>query len=185
MHPAFRDSCFRWKQFVFSHFFDIFEWVFRGKTPHALVLWAQAAKIHLDKILELQKRVIRLIHIREYTSNAIFYFSSSNILSVEVLYFKTVSILMYDVHNSQVPPSISNLFAYTQDIHDYNTRFSSNVNFYVKHSCSNKLKTSFSRIAAKIWNGIPCDLRNYPKNKFKRKLLVLLSIFTRGIMLHE
>ena len=59
------------------------------------------------------------------------------------------------------------------------TRFSSNVNFYVKHSFLNKLNNSFSRTGPKIWNSIPCDLRNFPMNKFKKTLhKVLVSIFT-------
>ena len=99
------------------------------------LIWGQAAKVHLDKILKLQKRVLRLIYFGDYKSHAIPFFSSSNILPVEMLYFKSVSILMHDVHNNLAPLHISNLLTYTHDIHDYNTRFSSNVNFYVKHSC--------------------------------------------------
>jgi hypothetical protein len=85
---------------------------------------------------------------------------------------------MHDIHNNLAPLHISNLLTYTHDIHDYNTRFSSNVNF-VKHSCLNKLNNSFSRTGPRIWNSIPCDLRNFPMNKFKKTLhKVIVSIFT-------
>ena len=55
-------------------------------------------------------------------------------------------------------------------IHNYNTRSSSNVNFYVKHSRLNILNKSFSRTGARIWNRIPGDLCNLAKNKFKERV---------------
>ena len=158
---------------------NIYKSLILPHISYGIAVWGKAAKVHLDKILKLQKRVLRLIYFGDYTSHAIPFFSSSNILPVEMLYFKSVSILMHDVHNNLAPLHISNLLTYTHDIHDYNTRFSSNVNFYVKHSRLNKLNNSFSRTGPRIWNSIPCDLRNFPMNKFKKTLhKVLVSIFT-------
>jgi hypothetical protein len=49
----------------------------------------------------------------------------------------------------------------------------------VKHSFLNKLNNYFSRTGSTIWNSIPCDLHNFPMNKFKKTLhKVLVSIFT-------
>ena len=65
-------------------------------VPHlsyGIVVWGQAAKVHLDKILKLQKRVLRLLYFGDYTSHAITFFLASNILPFEMLYFKSVSIL--------------------------------------------------------------------------------------------
>ena len=98
-----------------------------------------------------------------------------------MLHFKPIAILMHDVLNNLLPLDISNLVTYFNDIHDYNTRFSSNDNFYVKYSCFNKMNNSFLRTRPRIWNNIPSDLRNLLKNKFKTTLQkVLISILVKG-----
>ena len=67
---------------------------------YGIVVRGQAAKVHLDKILKLQKRALRLIYFGDYTSHAISFFSSLNIYPVEMLYFKSTAILMHDVRNN-------------------------------------------------------------------------------------
>ena len=141
--------------------------------PHlsyGIVVWGQAAKIHLEKVLKLQKCVLRLICFEDHASHAIPLFLSSKILPVQMLYVKSLSTLIHDVHNNLAPPNISQLFTYSEDIHNDNTRSSSNVNFYVKHSRLNILNNSFSRTGARIWNSIPGDLCNLAKNKFKERV---------------
>ena len=39
-----------------------------------------------------------------------------------MLYFKSLSTLMHDVHNNFAPPNISQLFTYSKDIHNYNIK---------------------------------------------------------------
>ena len=43
-------------------------------------------------------------------------------------------------------------------------------NFHIKHSRTDQVKNSFSRIGAKIWNSIPDSDRVLPKYKFKNTL---------------
>ena len=43
-------------------------------------------------------------------------------------------------------------------------------NFYIKHSRTDQVKNSFSRIGAKIWNSILDSDRVLPKYKFKNTL---------------
>ena len=87
-----------------------------------------------------------------------------------MLYFKSVSILMHDVFNRQTPCNISNLFNCSDELHNYNTRFSVAGNYYIKYSRSNHLLKSFSRLGDKIWNSIPQELRKVPKFVFKTNL---------------
>ena len=87
-----------------------------------------------------------------------------------MLYFKSVSILMHDVFNKKTPCDISNLFNCSNELHNYNTRFSLAANYYKKYSRCNHLLKSFSRLGAKIWNSIPQELRKVPKFVFKANL---------------
>ena len=45
---------------------------------------------------------------------------------------------------------------------------------YVNSSDLELYKLSFSRFGAKLWNEIPCNIRQLPKNKFKKTLRKLL-----------
>ena len=115
----------------------------------------------------------------KYRSHAIPFFISDQILPIDMLYFKSVSMLMHDVYNKMTPLNISNLFIPAREVNKCNTRFSSGSNFYVKSSRLDKLHRSFSRTGVRIWNSISDDLCNSSKNKFKRKLHeILLSILT-------
>ena len=85
---------------------------------------------------------------------------------------------MHDVHNNMVPSGILNLFQKISNCHyykeSYNTRASASGNLYVNSSNLELYKLSFSRFGAKLWNEIPCNIRQLPKNKLKatvRKLL--------------
>ena len=95
------------------------------------------------------------------------------------VYFKSVSILMHDVYNNMAPSNISDLFTSSKEVHNHDTRSSSQGSFYVKYSRLNQQRNSFSRIGANVWNSIPAELRKLPKNNFKTKLhKLLLQVLT-------
>ena len=141
---------------------------------YGLVAWGQAAQTHLNKIFTLQKRALRLMHFAQYRSHATPFFIASNVIPLNMLYFKSVSILMHDVYNNMAPSNISDLFTSLKEIHSHDTRSSSHGSFYAKHSRLNQQRNSFSRIGVNIWNSIPAELRKLPKNNFKTKLHKLL-----------
>ena len=122
---------------------------------YGLIAWGQASKSHLEKLLTLQKRAVCLINFLPSRTHAIPYFAQSNILPITMLYFKLSSISMFDITTNSAPQNICNLFTFTQDIHQYNTRSASSGNYYINHSRFNHHKNSFSIVGAKIWNSIP------------------------------
>ena len=72
----------------------------------------------------------------DYNSHAVPYFVSSSFLPLDLLYFKSVAILMHDISNSLTATNtiyISNLPASQSNIHSYNTRSSPRGDYYVKH----------------------------------------------------
>ena len=87
---------------------------------YGIVAWGQAAKTYKNKILILQKRALRLMFFGDYNSHAVPYFVSSSFLPLDLLYFKSIAILMHDISNSLTPTNISNLFASQSNIHSYN-----------------------------------------------------------------
>ena len=115
-----------------------------------------------------------------FSSHAVPYFISSNILPVNILYFKLASLLMLDVYNNVTPSNLTDLFTPTYKVHNYNTRSSAAGNYYVDHSRLDHLNNSFSRMGPRIWNSIPEYLRKLPKHIFKKKLTAILFKILRA-----
>ena len=137
---------------------------------YGITAWGRADKIHRNKILCLQKRVLRLMFFGDYKAHAVPFFISSSLLPLDLLYFKSVAVLMYDVSNNTSPPQISNLFNYQHNIHSHNTRSSTRGNFFLEYSRLDKLNMSFSRNGVRVWNNLSNEIRQMPKVKFKRNI---------------
>ena len=106
---------------------------------YGIVVKGQAAKADLSKTLKLQKPALWLRYFGQYVSHINPFFHSANILPINMLYFKSVSILMHDVSNNLVPLNTSNLFTSSNQVHNYKTRFSSRENYHVKYSSLDKV----------------------------------------------
>ena len=78
---------------------------------YGLIAWGKASNAYLNKILVLQKRVLRLIYFADRRGDAIPLFVKAKILPVTFLYYyEVVSKLMFDVHNQSAPINIVKLF---------------------------------------------------------------------------
>ena len=141
---------------------------------YGITVWGQAAQSYINQILVLQKRALRLIHFAPYKSHAVPLFVSTKVLPINMLYFKAISTLLYDVSNHLTPSNITNLFERASEVHTYKTRFSSIGNFYIKPSRTNQKLKSFSRIGSKIWNSIPLEIRGLSSFSFKKQIQQML-----------
>ena len=56
----------------------------------------------------------------QYRSPAIPFFVLANVLPVNMLYSKSVSMLMHDVYNNKTPANVSNLFTPMREVNMYN-----------------------------------------------------------------
>ena len=89
---------------------------------YGLSVWGQTSKLNLEKILILQKRALRLIYFRNNREHAIPLFVCSNILPVDMLYFKSIASLMHDINNQSAPLNLIYLFDRVDSVHSYRTR---------------------------------------------------------------
>ena len=97
------------------------------------------------------------------------------------MYYKTVASLMHDINSSNSPQISSIHLKKTSTIHSYHTRSSTSGNFHVKSSKLEIHKNSLSRFGVKLWNEIPCQIRDLPKKKVSKVLHRLLC----GILKRE
>ena len=94
----------------FSTLSNIYRSLIYPYLSYGLVAWGQATKSHIQTILTLQKRVVRLMNFANYDSHAVPYFITSNVMPINILYVKLTSILMHDVHNNLTPSNLSDMF---------------------------------------------------------------------------
>ena len=66
---------------------------------YGLIAWGNASNAYLNKILVLQKRVLRLIYFADRIEDAIPLFDKAKILPVTFLYYEVVSKLMFGIWN--------------------------------------------------------------------------------------
>lgn len=137
---------------------------------YGIASWGQACKTLTNKLLILQKRVIRSIFFAKTIQSAIPLFIDTKILPVTSQYLFLIAQLMYDVENNKVPINIAKLFTRVKNIHSYNTRSSSRDDFYTKHSRLNIQRNSFSRLGVRLWNQIPTNIREMSKSSFKKEI---------------
>ena len=78
----------------------------------------------------------------DYNSHTVPYFVPSSILPLDLLYFKSIAILMH-ISNSLTPTSISDLLASQSNIHSHNTRSSSRGCYCARHLRLDKLSLLF------------------------------------------
>ena len=127
---------------------------------YGLIVWGQACKSYLDKLLKLQKRVLRFIYFSDHNQHAILLFSDAGILPLQFSYYELAANLMFDIRRRNAPRNIRDLFEDISNIHSYNTRSSASKNFYTQSSRLSIQLNSFSRIGTTIWNEMPLTLRN-------------------------
>ena len=106
----------------------------------------------------------------DYKSHAIPFFTSSHLRPLDMLYFKSVAMMMHNVSNNLTPPNIFNLFTHQAHVHPYRMRSSQRGDYFLKCSRIDIQKRSFSQIGAKIWNSLSCEVHQMSKSNFKNNV---------------
>ena len=89
---------------------NIYQSLILPHLTYGLAAWGQAAKTHLQKILVLQKRVLRLMYFSEPRAHAVPLFISSKILPLQMFFAEEVSSTMFDVSCMNAPSNICDCF---------------------------------------------------------------------------
>jgi len=99
------------RQFVPRHtLINIYRSLAAPYLSYGLIVWGQARKSYLDKLLKLQKRALRFINFSDRNQHAIPLFSDAGILPLRVSYYEVTANLMYDIRHRNSPTNIRDLF---------------------------------------------------------------------------
>ena len=95
-------------------------------------------------------------------------FSQLKLLTITDIYKLNLAILFHNIQNNKFTGS-NNLITIKQ-IHNYNTRLSSNRNYFQYYNKSNLGIRTFSTAGLKSWRNIPIALKSENLFTFKNKL---------------
>ena len=138
------------------------------------IVWAQPdSTCHLNKILKIQKNIVRSLHFRisELTLNL--FLKQLNILTVYKIYKYQLSLFMYKQSYKLLPPSHTYSFITNSSIHDHYTRQCNQI--HIGHCRTSKRQMTVLFQGPKLWNSLPTTIKSCPSiNVFRRRIKALL-----------
>ena len=129
--------------------------------PHiqyCITLWGGAAQKYINPLIIRQKRLVRIMLNKPFTSPSKPLFDNLNILTIEHIYKFQLGKLMYLFNNNLI--KLPHTLISFQNLHNYNTRSKSKQNYLLPHVKSNVGVRSFSFAGPKLWNQIPTQIKN-------------------------
>ena len=137
---------------------------------YACEIWGNTFDSHINKLILLQKRIIRVIDKADYRDHTNPLFVKYNCLKFkDIVNLKTLVVVFKAKHNL-LPFNVQKLFTENHCIHTYNTRSSSKGNFITKY-CRTKLRSmNVSFRGIKLWNELDESFHNISSiASFKKK----------------
>ena len=139
---------------------------------YCIQLWGSTYKSYLDKLVILQKKVIRIIAGVNRRMHSVPIFNNLRVLNLDNLFRYSIGLLMYKYHHGWLP-NVLDMFTKNKDIHAHNTRQGSYL--HIPKVSSELGKMSFKFQAVKIWNQIFKFIRTDVKiGTFKKYLKTFL-----------
>ena len=142
---------------------------------YALEVWGNTINKHLDVLIKLQKRAIRIVTSSPRLEHTEPLFRELKTLQLEKLYVFKVGLTMFKVWHCLIPESFTSLFVCNNAIHSYNTRQS--LLFHVPKARTDYMKRAISNRGVHIWNYLcsklstDCSYLSF-KQSIKRFLLI-------------
>ena len=141
---------------------------------YGILVWGNACKTYLDKLVKLQKWAVRTITRSHYRSHTGPLFAKLNILTIVDAFTLELGAFMYKYSVNELPKSFKNYFQKRSEIHNYPTRHCENLNL-TKH------KKMFSDHSVRtkgphLWNSLDKSFQSLKSTKhfrlkFKQKLI--------------
>ena len=128
------------------------------------LIWGNAYKSHTQKLVNIQKKIVRLMTFKSYSEHTEPIFNDLKILNLQKLNeYLTSSFMFRYFHLHNLPEIFTDYFVTNKDIHNYNTRNAAllhkkfNRTNYNKHTLANK--------RTDVWNNLPSqykEIRSFP-----------------------
>ena len=121
--------------------------------------------VNTNRLLLLQKRVVRILCRANYAAHTSALFARQNILKIADIFNLNVGKLMYNHTYSTVPIDISNQLVLASAMHSHNTRISERNNYFVQRDRTSLSQKSVFSYAVQFWNSLIPVIRVAPSLK--------------------
>ena len=137
------------------------------------IIWSSAAITHLDPLIKLQKKAVRIISRAGYFDHTEALFKNLKLLQLRDVYNLNCAKFIYRCYNSDTYSHFLKQIKKNSDYHGYQTR---NRNRLRKPASRlHQFDNSFMNIGTDIWNRIPDDIKSvFTLEQFKFKVRALI-----------
>jgi hypothetical protein len=148
--------------------------------PHlsyGILTWGKTYPTHLNSLIILQKKIIRIISFSQYLAHTPPLFKNLKILPIDKLYKYYLALFAFKYINLTVPTSIHELLDTPDHTHTHNTRSSEHLQLYFHHHRVSKMGLKYNM--SRFYNSLPIPLlhnHSYSSFKFQIKLFLLSEI---------
>ena len=138
--------------------------------PHinyCITVWGGIYKSSILPIINLQKKIVRIITKSSFTAHANPIFLELKILPIKYIHFLNSTILFHKITHGKII-GFYNITPINK-IHKYNTRLSKANNYFQTFNRLDVGKFSFCSMGLQFWKEIPTDYKQLPIHLFKYK----------------
>ena len=117
---------------------------------YCVLIWGSAYPIHLQSVMILQKKLVRIISGVKPRTHTIPLFENMKILTVKEIFYYAVAMFMYKYANQRLPNIFDDTFSHVSDIHSHHTRNVQSLN--IPFCKTNRSQHTIRYFGPKIWN---------------------------------
>ena len=155
---------------------SLYNSLFSSFLQYGIIVWGLTYEVHTKPIYLLQKKVVRAIAFKSFTSPSTPIFSDLKILKLYDLFELKLLTFVYESVNMISPVFFHNFFETLSSVHRYDTRQASKGDIFMTQENTLQYGLRSVRYAgAKCWNNIPYVIKQSPSvTSFRRKLKIHL-----------
>ena len=136
---------------------------------YGILAWGNTSSFLLDKILQIQKRAIRIVNRKPFLAHTNELFLSNKVFKITDLFLLNLGVFMYKLFLNTLPGAFSNMFIRNEDLHTYPTRHSHSYRLPRTRTVFAQKTIKFT--GPKFWNELPNEVITSPSlNVFRKKL---------------
>ena len=135
------------------------------------MIWGNTYPSRLTKVQTKQNKCIHCIFFGHNRESSAPYLKLLDILNIDSIFKLKISLLAHKISQNEanIPEMFQNYLIKVSDIHFHNTRYASNLNFYVTRVRSNYGKHTFKFAITKTWEEIPTKIKTLSYHEFKKE----------------
>ncbi|XP_030840267.1 uncharacterized protein LOC115923526 [Strongylocentrotus purpuratus] len=139
---------------------------------YGVLAWGNSFKSQMDKLLLVQKRVIRIVCNTHYLAHTDVLFCNSGVLKAEDIYHLQLGALMYELNAGLLPVALAGIFKKNNQVHNYSTRQAQA--YHLPLVRTQFALTTLGSTGPRFWNSLePRIAQSVSIYVFKRKLKLL------------